>query len=114
MISQSARGRMLLDGLGWESPFNNSNICVPKDPSSSGLFKVLLSNAFYLPGGGVILVEQIKGSKYDGAWACAVNVSPVGSAYGGENPRFECLQLLSSLSNPIIVDRAITIRNIKR
>ena len=41
LISQSARGRVLLDGLGWESPCNNANICVPKDPASSGLFKVL-------------------------------------------------------------------------
>jgi hypothetical protein len=41
LISQSPRGRALLDGLGWESPCNNANICVPKDPASSGLFKVL-------------------------------------------------------------------------
>jgi hypothetical protein len=40
MVSRSLRGRTLLDALGWESPFDNPNICVPKDPAGSGLFKV--------------------------------------------------------------------------
>lgn len=114
MISQSAGGRALLNRYGWESPLNNPNVCVPKDPSISGLFKV--PRPTFNPYAKYFVSPyehqpKIKGAKYEGSWAISVSVSNI-SSYGSDDPRNECLQLIGSLSNPITVERAT--RSIKR
>jgi len=91
MMGKSLRGCKLLESVGWESPSDSINLCVPANPESSNFFK-------------------IKSLDFKGMWTVPHDESIKDLSQGLLD---ECFELIGSLSNPILTDRLTAIKRLK-